>query len=106
MIHRDGLTYIAFRDGTTKDYIVPADPRDERYSRCTDHHPACDCREALHNEDFREIAMERERFIRKARAILAGHPIDECMCTGCQIAREHGGFGFAVCDSDGKVTAP
>lgn len=90
-------------------YVPPRDTCDPRARACTEHHVACDCREA----EFAEYAAEN-RYERKATqaafdTILDGHatyshfaqrvtawgdeavyepaPQALCMCTGCQIAR-------------------
>lgn len=75
-------------------YTPPKDTLDPRFEACTDHHPACDCREA----EFAEDKQERRAWKREVEAafneILAGHPTytrregdAPCQCTGCQIAR-------------------
>lgn len=79
-------------------YTVPK-TCDLRAAACTDHHPACDCREA----DLREAITEyREEFRLAqdvAQEVLRGHlyvrpglgrrPRLEpgCLCSGCTIAR-------------------
>lgn len=80
-------------------YDVPTDTRDPRHDVCTDHHVACDCREAYLAEQINELRDEY-RLLREAiDTVLAGHPttadgedrygqeIKPCQCTGCQIAR-------------------
>lgn len=45
-------------------YRTPRDTRDPRYAACTNHRPACDCREAHMQEDRNEAAFTREENIR------------------------------------------
>lgn len=40
------LPVLRFWDGTTIVYTPPRDSLDVRFAACTDHRPACDCREA------------------------------------------------------------
>lgn len=68
-------------------YDVPTNTLDPRYTACTDHHVACDCREAEHAEEMQEWAYARREIQGAIDSVLQGHRIDECMCTGCQIAR-------------------
>lgn len=76
-------------------YTPPINTCDARYSACTDHHVACDCREAEFAEYRSEVAYENDARRKAYSEILASHPTytherhDEmpCMCTGCQIAR-------------------
>ena len=75
-------------------YDVPKNTLDPRVETCTDHHVACDCREAILAEDLNEIRSEYRRFQEVVSKVLAGHPTasgatdaDSCQCTGCQIAR-------------------
>jgi len=89
-------------------YTPPQNTLDPRYDACTDHHVACDCREAEFAEERHEWRYERDAIrqafdaIRQAfDDILAGHSThihgepnpytgradQPCMCTGCQIAR-------------------
>ncbi len=74
-------------------YAVPRDTLDPRYRMCTNHHVACDCREAEQAElivEFRALVREFETAFDE---ILAGHPTysytdtPPCQCTGCRIAR-------------------
>lgn len=80
-------------------YDVPVDTRDPRYAACTDHHIACDCREAELAEQISELRGEYSLLRNAIDTVLAGHPttadgedrygqpIKPCQCTGCQIAR-------------------
>lgn len=78
-------------------YIVPRDTMSPRYVACTDHHVACDCREAILSENERELRFELRDWTDAANDVLAGHPtriwlpgVDEpagCACTGCEITR-------------------
>ena len=74
-------------------YTPPRNTLDPRYSACTDHHVACDCREAHFAEARAEARMEMENAQKVFNEILAGHDVYSsgrrpgCMCTGCQIAR-------------------
>lgn len=92
---------IRFHDGTRQAYTPPRDTMDTRYVACTEHRPACDCREALFAEELSERLAMLAEVEKAAEEILAGHPayswrLDpvtgeeiaaHCMCTGCQIAR-------------------
>lgn len=74
-------------------YDIPRNTLDPRVEQCTDHHVACDCREALMAEDLKEIRLEYRAVEQAFTTILAGHPTrtsddaKPCQCTGCQIAR-------------------
>ena len=95
-------------------YVPPRNTMDPRFDACTDHHVACDCREAEHAEMLQEWRSERQESDDAFAQILAGHatyawsvyrrtvvgwvgdsPVEKfaeipeqlCMCTGCQIAR-------------------
>jgi hypothetical protein len=76
-------------------YVPPKNTLDPRYDACTDHHVACDCREAEFAEERAEQRMERQQMKAAFDAILAGHETRRygddgapgCMCTGCQLAR-------------------
>lgn len=96
------LPTVRFHDGTKVAYDVPRDTMDPRYRPCTDHHVACDCREAEMAEQIQELRGQLREAQEAARQILAGHatyayeegadgergrPVG-CMCTGCQIARQ------------------
>lgn len=93
------LPTIRFHDGARQTYDVPKDTMDPRYVACTEHRPACDCREAELSENAAELRGELKAVAKAARQVLAGHPIwvyedgpngereVGCMCTGCQIVR-------------------
>ena len=93
------LPVIRFQDGTRQAYTPPRNTCDIRYAVCRDHHPACDCREALIAEDYGEFRAERADVEKAFAAELAGHatwptwredidaPFQVCSCTGCRIAR-------------------
>lgn len=93
------LPTITFADGSYMPYDVPRNTLDNRYVACTDHHPACDCREALLAEDRGEWRAEDRATQRAFDEVLAGHltvafdrhgnrdRFAECKCTGCEIAR-------------------
>jgi hypothetical protein len=82
-------------------YVPPRDTLDPRYERCTRHHTACDCREAVWAEHLAELIADTRDLQRACDQLLAGHNtygevfLDDgrhvvgtpCMCTGCQIAR-------------------
>lgn len=91
------------------DRAPPTDTRDPRYIACTDHHLACDCREAEQNEEIREWLGNWQAARDAAQEICGGHPTwpdyfveehsgaydvtyarseDCCQCTGCQIIRK------------------
>lgn len=89
----------------------PQSTLDRRWDACTEHHLACDCREAEMNEALSEYSGELRAADEASRRILTGHPtrlhvldpatgewVDRsCQCTGCQLARvAHlwgGGYG-------------
>lgn len=93
------LPTIHFHDGTRQAYTPPRNTVDLRYSMCTKHHPACDCREAEFAEDRSESSAERREAEQVFAQVLAGHQtfaydsngerdtFGECKCTGCEIAR-------------------
>jgi hypothetical protein len=75
-------------------YTPPRDTCDPRYVACTDHHPACDCREAEMAENVKELRYEYREIREAFDTFLAGHPTYAdtdgqvpCQCTGCVIAR-------------------
>lgn len=82
-----------FGEGGMVAYEPPANTLDPRYDACTDHHVACDCREAEHAEYRSESHADRQALVEAAARILAGHPTwadddaSSCQCTGCQLAR-------------------
>ncbi|MGY4103457.1 hypothetical protein ACW2Q0_28420 [Nocardia sp. R16R-3T] len=76
----------------------PTDTRDPRYDRCTDHHLACDCREAEQNENLHELRTEYRHLTDVLAVMLAGHRtavyVDgnrreslDCRCQLCEFAR-------------------
>lgn len=92
------LPTIHFQDGARQTYSSPRDTMDPRYRACTDHRPACDCREAEHAETVSELRHELRITQKVCGEILAGHQtwaytdtgrdeFAECKCTGCQIVR-------------------
>jgi len=64
----------------TQAYDVPRDTRDLRAQLCVEHHPACDCREALLNENLTEHISEWRHLNARRTDTL-------CLCSGCVIAR-------------------
>lgn len=66
-------------------------------SACSDHHVACDCREAEWAEQRNEWRYAAKELQDAVDEVLVGHPTWQwspegqmftgCMCTGCQIAR-------------------
>lgn len=87
-------------------YAVPVDrtpPRDtidgDRWAQCTDHHLACDCREAELGEEIRELRGELRLIEDRIAGAVDGHPTIvetrgggrrrdlECRCLGCDITR-------------------
>ena len=80
-------------EGGMVQYTPPRNTIDPRYDACTDHHVACDCREAEFAE-YRAEAQADHQLIQAAfDRLLAGHPTrtyddsPPCQCSGCQIAR-------------------
>lgn len=72
-------------------YTPPTNTLDPRFDACASHHTACDCREAIWNEDRLEVASVFRGQQAAVARILVGHPTyadDPCMCTGCQISRD------------------
>lgn len=76
----------------------PRDTDDPRYDACTDHHLACDCREAEQNEQITDRRHDRFHLRDQLEVALAGHPtlvlingerrVDlSCHCDGCVFAR-------------------
>jgi hypothetical protein len=107
------LPLIRFSDNSVQAYTPPRNTGDIRYAVCTDHHPACDCREAHLAEDISEY---RTMFRELERAILdaikghqtyaysgesdAGQIVEDtfgqCKCPVCAIARA-AHIGHAEC---------
>ena len=113
-------------------YDVPQDTMDIRYPLCTDHHPACDCREAELAEQLHEYRSEIQRVKKAAARLLVGHRLRDygdlatqyhsraemggamydklmagdgplaCQCTGCQLVRAT--ELLVLTDDDGVVT--
>jgi hypothetical protein len=76
----------------------PRNTSDPRYDACTDHHLACDCREAEQNERVAERRYDRYSLRLQLEAALADHPTLvilngetrgdlACQCDGCRFAR-------------------
>lgn len=76
----------------------PTNTNDPRYIACTEHHLACDCREAERSEDLHEYKSALHDIGETIRAASAGHPTFvyvaderrtdlECRCTSCVVAR-------------------
>jgi hypothetical protein len=95
------LPTVRFQDGTKVAYTPPKSTMDNRWRDCTEHHVACDCREAELAEYIAELRAMLKDAQDAARTILAGHATyayengangDDreigCMCTGCRIARK------------------
>jgi hypothetical protein len=81
-------------------YVPPRDTLDPRVKACTNHHVACDCREAQFAEDRSEYRAARQELQAAFDEILTGHHtwqyaeatggVGGCMYTGCQLARALG----------------
>lgn len=100
-------------------YDVPKNTCDPRYSACTEHHVACDCREAELAEQLGEYRAEWGALRSAFRRALVGHQVHApgwwrgpeeqfeglCLCPGCLIVRTHGGvFRWGDVDWDtGRV---
>lgn len=76
----------------------PQNTLDPRYRACTDHHLACDCREAEQQESLTEYRLQLREIDQVIAGLIEGHPtsvyIDdvnrrdlECQCGGCKVAR-------------------
>lgn len=98
------LPVIRFMDGTRQAYTPPRNTCDIRYAACKDHHPACDCREALLAEDITEYRAMYRELEQAVLDAIKGHQTyaytgrsdtgwsadDEfglCKCQACAIAR-------------------
>ncbi|MEU0465072.1 hypothetical protein ABZ215_13800 [Amycolatopsis sp. NPDC006131] len=87
-------------------YEVPRNTLDPRFAACTEHHPACDCREAVLAEEQGELRAELTMLYRAVRTVLAGHRTwdwdddranrpglwlgdgpNACQCSGCKLVR-------------------
>jgi hypothetical protein len=91
-------------------YTPPRNTCDLRSILCTDHHPACDCREAMWAENQSEWKWERDERQRTVWAVLQGHQFDypstirteydrmrfgaRCFCSGCVILRSGWTYDF------------
>ena len=84
-------------------YEPPKNTGDPRVAACTEHHPACDCREGCFAEDRQEERIRWNALHRTAWRALAGHQAEYpiglsdseqyffgalCLCSGCVIYRE------------------
>jgi hypothetical protein len=104
---------IRFMDGTRQAYTPPRNTMDIRYAVCKDHHPACDCREALLAEDINEYRMMFRQLEDAILAAIKGHQtyaytgrsdtgwsaedeFGQCKCPACVIARA-AHIGFSEC---------
>lgn len=70
------LAQIRFHDGTKVPYDVPRHTGDIRFALCSDHHPACDCREAELAENLAELRSEMheiDRYRSMARGVAQLH---------------------------------
>ena len=74
-------------------YEVPQDTMDHRYALCTDHHPACDCREALLSEQLREYRAERKAFWDAAAVNLIDHRLRDYGDLGAPAGRSRAEMG-------------
>lgn len=98
-----GCAPLDYASQTRIAYQSPRDTCDPRSVACTEHHPACDCREACFAEDRQEERGRWNDLHRTAWRALAGHqaeyPMDLngaerhlydllCLCSGCVIYRE------------------
>jgi hypothetical protein len=93
------ITFDAAGGQVRQVYTPPRNTCDLRARLCTDHHPACDCREAEWAEDRAEHRWEREEMQRVTWQALEGHQLDPpvgrypgyermvCQCSGCTIVR-------------------
>ncbi|MEV6154965.1 hypothetical protein AB0L53_31950 [Nonomuraea sp. NPDC052129] len=78
---------------------LPKNTMDPRWLACTNHHTACDCREAELAEELNEVRVELRHILTVLQEELADHatwaytadnrddPIAQCKCFGCKIAR-------------------
>ncbi len=79
--------HIRFQDGVQLPYEPPKNTLDPRWKACTEHRPACDCREAEQAENLHELHAEWTAFRDALKDVLTGHASCCCRCTGCEIAR-------------------
>lgn len=95
------LRRVWFNDGYTNPryYDLPKNTLDLRYTACADHHPACDCREAMIAESYAEHKAEHDELYKAILDAIKGHQTyasvdgyrDEfgmCKCAACGIARK------------------
>ena len=119
------ITFGSWPNYVRQAYTPPKNTLDLRHAACTDHHPACDCREARFAEDRSEYRHIIDGFKQAAAETLRGHrlfdwgnPIEQrsnpmldtylhgngplaCRCTGCQLFRASG--EWIDCDANGVV---
>lgn len=69
-------------------YDLPRNTLDPRFRACTDHHLACDCREAELGEDINEYRADYRGLRDALHRAVAGHDAHTCRCGACGIARE------------------
>jgi hypothetical protein len=85
------LRTITFQSGSRHSvrqaYDTPRDTMDRRYRLCTDHHPACDCREAELAEQLGEYRAEETQMRRAAARLLVGHRVHDYGDDCCQFAQ-------------------
>jgi hypothetical protein len=94
---------VRFRGGPVAvDRSAPTNTGDPRYRACTDHHLACDCREADLNEQLHEYRSEWQLLRDEMGRAIRGHAtvveqedgqprIDlQCQCALCEFARVAG----------------
>jgi hypothetical protein len=70
------------------EYTVPKGTLDPRFSACTDHHVACDCREACLREDIDEARADYKQVRDAIGKAIYGHDAETCQCGACGIARD------------------
>jgi hypothetical protein len=104
------LPVIRFADGTRQAYTPPRNTMDIRYAVCKDHHPACDCREALLAEDVGEYRAMYRDLEQAILAAIKGHQtwayrhdgwddeFAQCKCAACDIARA-ARIGWSECQA-------
>lgn len=54
-------------------YVIPTSTRDPRFAACTEHHVACDCREAELAEEIAEFRTEYRRLRDLVYSAVEGH---------------------------------
>lgn len=82
------LPVIRFADGSRIAYEPPKNTCDNRYAACRDHHPACDCREALFAEDRQEhrAAIDDARKVIEHLIDAPCPPAERRRCQWCRAA--------------------